>query len=222
MEVVPLDHDHIQVAILDDHPIVREGLRRFLSGSMDMTVCAEASSLSALLPQLQRQPCQVLLLDLMLEEGENGVTAFDEIMQRWPETRVIILTSYADQKSLDYLRQHGARGYLDKAVQPDDLAATIRQVARGRQVFDDLLKDSSTSAAMTTREQQVLNLIAEGLSNKEIGDALGIREKTVKVHVSHILAKLNVYDRTQAVIMAHQQGLVHLGDALSPRRPLRR
>lgn len=199
--------DVIRVGLVDDHPVVREGLRVFLESTAQVDIQVDSSSGEEALLQMEQRPCDVVLLDLVLRRGMDGIAAFEQIQRRWPKTAVLILTSYRDPDSLRYLRQHGAAGYLDKTVEPDDLLEAIRQVAKGRSVWDAL--PPAPTESLTAREQEVLTQLAEGLANKEIAQRLHISEKTVKVHVSHILAKLNVYDRTQAVIRAHQAGLIH-------------
>ncbi len=205
--------DRIRVGLIDDHPVVREGLRVFLESSLDIEVTLDCARGDEALVQLSGRRCDVILLDLVLREGPDGVATFDAIMRQWPHLKIIVLTSYRDTDSLAYLRSHGARGYLDKTVEPDDLLMSIRQVAKGRSIWDPSLPGPVRQLPLeplTPRETDVLRLLAEGLSNKEIAHRLGIREKTVKVHVSHLLGKLSVYDRTQAVIAAHQAGLVRL------------
>ncbi len=196
----------IRVGLVDDHPVVREGLRVFLESTAQVEIVVDAASGDEALGQLEQQPCDVVVLDLVLKTGMDGVATFESIQRRWPRTAVLILTSYRDAERLRYLRQHGAAGYLDKTVEPDDLLEAIRQVAKGRFIWDALPEPAES---LTAREQEVLMQLAEGLANKEIAQRLHISEKTVKVHISHILAKLNVYDRTQAVIRAHKAGLIH-------------
>lgn len=199
--------DVIRVGLVDDHPVVREGLRVFLESTAQVEILVDAANGDEAMVQLEQQPCDVVVLDLVLKKGMDGVATFTQIQRRWPHTAVLILTSYRDPDSLRYLRQQGAAGYLDKTVEPDDLLEAIRQVAKGRFVWDALPPEPAES--LTAREQDVLMQLAEGLANKEIAQRLHISEKTVKVHISHILAKLNVYDRTQAVIRAHKAGLIH-------------
>ncbi len=202
----------IRVAIVDDHPVVREGLRVFLDALDDIEVTLEAENGPKALDALARRPADVLLLDLSLGAKLDGLALFDQIAHEYPAIKVIILTSSRDPQALTYLQWHGAAGYLDKTVGPDDLLTAIRQVSQGRKIWDPILDDTAPplKEPLTPREAEVLSLLAEGLANKEIAARLNIREKTVKVHISHILAKLAVYDRTQAVIAAHQRGLVRL------------
>ncbi|NMP24735.1 response regulator transcription factor [Sulfobacillus harzensis] len=202
----------IIIGVVDDHPVVREGLRVFLDGFQDIRVGFDVGRAGEAIEALRREPCHVLLLDLLLQDDMDGAELFDRVRQEFPTVRVLVLTSSRDSETLRYLERQGASGYLDKTVNPDDLVSAIRQIFQGRRIWDQF--PSSNTADMleplTPRELDVLSLLAEGLSNKEIGARLNIREKTVKVHISHILAKLDVYDRTQAVIAAHQRGLVRL------------
>lgn len=202
----------ILVAIVDDHPVVREGLRAFLDTLDNIQVTFEAKDASQALEALSQRPVDVLLLDLTLGVKLDGLVLFDHITEQYPAIKVIVLTSSKDPEALKYVQLHGAAGYLDKTVGPDDLLGAIRQVSRGRKVWDPLPQGAASPLEdpLTPREAEVLALLAEGLANKEIAARLNIREKTVKVHISHILAKLAVYDRTQAVIAAHQRGLVRL------------
>lgn len=198
----------IRVALVDDHRVVREGLRVFLESSAEVVIAVDAATGEEALAQLEEHACDVVLLDLVLRQGIDGVATFERVHARWPGTAVLILTSYRDRDSLQYLRNRGAAGYLDKTVEPEDLLAAIRMVAKGHHIWEDF--SEKTVDPLTARELQVLGELAEGRSNKEIAQHLGISEKTVKAHVGHILSKLHVYDRTQAVIQAHRTGLIRL------------
>lgn len=203
--------DMIRVGLVDDHPVVREGLRVFLESSHDIVITIDAGGANEALDQLASHACDVLLLDLVLGDSGGGLAVFDTVRSRWPGLRVLILTSYRDLASQAYLQSHGAMGYLDKSVEPDHLLDAIRLVFHGHSVWKpETGTPSASSSALTRREQDVLTRLAQGLSNKEVAASLQISEKTVKVHVSHLLAKLEVYDRTQAVIIAYQRGLVAL------------
>lgn len=206
--------DIIRVALVDDHPVVREGLRAFLEVVDDIEVVFDVSNGMDALKELQARPTDVVLLDLVLP-GQDGVDIFRVIRQRHPSVRVLALTSYAHAERMDLLLSLGIAGYLEKTVSPDDLLTAIRQAHKGRRVFDISASEktptlSALSEPLTAREQEVLEALAQGLSNKEIADRLHISEKTVKVHISHLMAKLGVLDRTQAVIAAHRRGLISL------------
>ncbi|AEJ39366.1 two component LuxR family transcriptional regulator [Sulfobacillus acidophilus TPY] len=199
----------IRVGVLDDHPVVREGLRALLAATGNMDVVFDAASGDEALKYLTRTACDVLLLDWMLPAPWTGDAVFREVRQRWPALRVVVLTSYSALDIQERLVTEGAAGFLEKTVTPDGLLSAIRHAAEGRTVWTGSRRDLS-GPALTPRELDVLGRLAQGLANKEIAQALGITEKTVKVHVAHIFGKLGVNDRTQAVIAAHQRGLVHL------------
>ncbi len=202
----------IRLGLIDDHPVVREGLRTFFEAAQDIVIAFESATGEDALTELDHTACDVVLLDLVLLDGMDGVLTFEAIRSRFPGIKVIILTSYRDPHQLTYLRNQGAAGYLDKTVQPDDLLRAVQWIYQGHSVWDSPTNASPHSIeSLTGRERAVLEQMATGLSNKEIATRLVISEKTVKVHVSHILGKLAVYDRTQAVIVAHQLGLVRFG-----------
>lgn len=205
----------VRVALLDDHPVVREGLRVFLSEAPDLEVTLDAPQAEDILSHPQMPKVDVLVLDLVLGPGLSGLQALRAFKVQHPTVKILVLTSSRERQTINLLKQEGAHGYLDKTVQPDDLLEAIRLIAKGHQVWDTLPGADSPFLIdpLTLREQEVLQLLTEGKSNKEIASTLGIREKTVKVHVSHILDKLQVFDRTQAVIRAHQAGLSRIDDA---------
>jgi two-component system, NarL family, response regulator LiaR len=212
--------DKITVLLIDDHRIVLQGLRDFLELQDDLEVVGEASSgedgvrlAAELLPD-------VVLQDLVLPGGIDGVEATRRLKAVSPSTRVIVLTSFADDDKVFPAIKAGAISYLLKDVSPEELARAIRAAQRGEAVLHPevaakLMQEFSTPRPaeppveqLTEREMDVLRLIARGKSNKEIADALIISEKTVKTHVSNILSKLHLADRTQAAIYALRQRLV--------------
>lgn len=218
----------IRVAIIDDHPMVREGLRAFLSLAPDLEIVGEADSAAGAIALAERTAIDVMLIDLVLPGELDGIRAIKEIGRRRPAVRVLALTSFIDHQRMVGAIEAGAIGYLQKSVGPDDLLGAIRQAARGRTVLEPAalkaLRAGWTEGAgiggavagsgqtalepLTPREQEVLAALARGLSNKEIAAELAIAEGTVKVHVSRILAKLGVLDRTQAVLAAMRLRLV--------------
>ncbi len=204
----------IQVGIVDDHPIVRNGLLTFLSGSDGIHVAFEAETGEQALAILESGTVDVVLMDLVLPGTLDGIATIREIRRRHPTIRVVALTSFQDRRRIRAAIEAGAVGYLEKTIQPDDLLNALFQVARGQSVVDpqvlQAFQSSPIEHALTPREQEVLNFLGQGLSNKEIAGILAIKEKTVKVHVSHILAKFDVYDRTQAILKAHHLGLLDL------------
>jgi NarL family two-component system response regulator LiaR len=206
----------IRLLLVDDHAVVREGLRAFLRLQPDLEVCGEAADgengarLAATLHP------DVVLLDLLMPNGD-GLGALRRIREQAPESRVLVLTSYADDAQLFAAMEAGATGYMLKDVEPDALAAAIRDVAAGRpalhphvarRLMRQVAQPVPGLADLTARERDVLRLIVEGLANKEIAHRLRIGEKTVKTHVSRVLGKLGVVDRTQAAVFAIRQRLV--------------
>ncbi|WP_078595827.1 response regulator [Evansella clarkii] len=208
----------IKVLLVDDHPMVIRGLRFFLSTQEDIVVAGEAYDGQEAIEKTAELLPDVILMDLDLPVI-NGIEATKKITEKHPEIKVIILTSYSDQGHVVPAIRAGAAGYQLKDIEPEQLAETIRGAFKGTaqihpQVANQLMThvaggnttDSSLVEKLTRREEEVLSLIAAGRSNKEISSELFITEKTVKTHVSNILAKLQVNDRTQAAIYAMKHG----------------
>ena len=205
----------ISVLIADDHPMVRQGLRVFLELQPDIEVVGEAAD-GAQAAQLagELRP-DVVLLDLVMP-GTDGVTAIELMAEAAVESKVLIVTSFGEYRTVVPAIRAGARGYVSKEVEPSALAAAIRAVAAGHVLLGPevaaalLSADASQTTAqgggadpqLTAREREVLDLIARGRSNREIARALTVSEKTVKTHVSSVLMKLGVADRTQAALWA--------------------
>ena len=209
--------DAIRVLIVDDHAVVREGLRTFLELQDGIAVAGEAADGEQAVMQAEALRPDVVLMDLVMRRLD-GVGAMRELRRRLPATRVIVLTSFAEDERLLPAIQAGAAGYLLKNVAPAELARAIRAAHAGEALLDPLIAARLVEAIaqpagepaaerLTAREQQVLALIARGYSNKRIALELGIAEKTVKTHVGHVLAKLGVADRTQAALHAVRMGL---------------
>jgi DNA-binding NarL/FixJ family response regulator len=200
----------ITVLIADDHPVVRQGLTVLLEVQDDLTLIGEASDgAEAVRLTLERAP-DVLLLDLKLP-GLDGIGVLAQLREQRARTRILVLTSATGPAGPARALQAGAAGFLYKDVDPDALVRAIRSVHDGNTVLAPeaagLVTGSAGSdvrgiGALTAREREVLALIAEGQSNREIGRTLRVAEKTVKTHVSAILAKLGVADRTQAALLA--------------------
>ena len=202
----------IRVLIVDDHAVVREGLRTFLELQEGLEVVGEAGDGEEALPLAEGLGPDVILMDLVMPKLD-GVGAMRELRQRVPGARVIVLTSFLDDERLMPAIRAGAAGHLLKNVQPQELARAIRLADAGETLIDPAVAARLVEAVadggaaepepeLTPREQEVLDLIARGFSNKRIALELGVAEKTVKTHVSHVLAKLGVSDRTQAALYA--------------------
>ncbi len=204
----------ITVLIADDHPVVRQGIAVLLSVHDDLLVTGEAADGGEALRLAAELKPDVLLLDLKLPVLD-GVAVLRQLPSRSGQTRALVLTSAADKTQAALALQAGAAGFLYKDVDPDALVRAIRSVHDGHTLLAaevaDLLSPRSRHdgggglGALTGREREVLNLIADGQSNREIARALGVSEKTVKTHVSSVLAKLGVADRTQAAVLAVRQ-----------------
>lgn len=203
----------LRVIIADDHPIVREGLHAVVSDQPDMIVVGQAATgAEAVDLALSLRP-DVVLLDLRMPE-QNGVDAIAAIRAGWPEARVLVLTTYDGDEDIYRALQAGAQAYLLKDTPRAELLEAIRAVARGQKRIPPevaaRLVQRIGGPTLTEREVDVLRLMAKGGSNKDIGAALHISEGTVKFHVNNILGKLGVDDRTQAVTIALQRGIIHL------------
>jgi NarL family two-component system response regulator LiaR len=212
--------DAIRVLLVDDHAVVREGLRNFLALQDGLEIVGEASDGNEAIEQAQRLEPDVILMDLVMP-GLDGIGAMRQLRARSPASRVIVLTSFLEDERVLPAIQAGAAGYLLKNVAPAELARAIRAAHAGEAIIDptaaarlvhaiadDARPRIEEPERLTRRERDVLELIARGQSNKRIALELGISEKTVKTHVGHLLAKLGVTDRTQAALMAVEEGLV--------------
>ena len=209
----------IKVLLVDDHAVVRQGLRTFLELQDDMTVAGEAANGVEAIEQARQVQPDVVLLDLMMPKM-GGVEATPHIIAACPSARVIILTSFGEDDQVIPAIRAGAQGYLLKDIPPHDLVQSVREAHQGKaQLHPDVAKKLMSAVAapppaapspapdLTERELEVLRLIAQGMNNQQIAQQLTISEKTVKTHVSNILGKLHVDDRTQAAIYALKKGL---------------
>ena len=203
--------------IADDHPVVRQGLRSFLQLQPDLEIVAEAADGEEAVTRAGDLLPDVVLLDLLMPRV-SGMQAIRRIRTASPNTRIIVLTSYADDSKVVPAVRAGAAAYLLKDAEPHELADAIRAVHRGEgllhpavtaRVLQEVAKGSRSRLReiLTERELDVLRLVAHGRSNREIARDLAISEKTVKTHVSNLLAKLQVADRTQAALYAVREGL---------------
>lgn len=206
----------IGVLVVDDHPVVRDGLRTFLGTQPDIEVLGEAANGEQAVEFVTSSPADVVLMDLVMP-GIDGIEATRRIVEMSPATKVIVLTSYADDERVFPAIKAGAWGYLLTYVEPSELAEAIRKVFKGESLLHPTIaarlmqevsqSERTTVGALTDRELEVLKLIARGMSNREIASDLTLSEKTVKTHVSNILAKLHLADRTQAALYAVRRGL---------------
>jgi DNA-binding NarL/FixJ family response regulator len=214
----------IKILLVDDHAVVLRGLRFFLCTQSDFDLVGEAHNGKEALEKVAKLKPDIVLMDLVMPVMD-GVEATAQIKKEQPNVKVLVLTSFSDQDHVLPALRAGAVGYLLKDTQPDQLVEAIRGANSGNiQLHPDItntlmsqvLSSSSTVSdpvsnhaleALTTREKEVLSLIAQGMSNKEIAATLHITEKTVKTHVSSILSKLDLADRTQAALYAVRNGI---------------
>ena len=203
----------IRVLVVDDHPVVRQGLRSFLDVQPDITVVGEAADGAACVAAAEELRPDVVLLDLRMPDAD-GLAALRGLREHENPARVLVITSFTDPAAVAPAVRAGAAGYVYKDIDPPALAAAIRAVHAGHVLLHPdvagLLAagDGPRAAALTAREREVLIEIGRGRSNREIARALALSEKTVKAHVSAVLAKLGVPDRTQAALHAVRAGLV--------------
>lgn len=203
----------IKVLIVDDHPIMRVGIAAIIEATPDMTAVAQAGSGEEAVELFEKHLPDITLMDLRLP-GMSGVDAIRATMARHPNAKFVVLTTYEGDEDIHQALEAGARSYIIKGMPHDALVSALRRVhAGGRflpQPVSRALNSRIPNSDLSGREREVLDLIVRGKSNKEIAAALGITESTVKCHVSVILMRLNVSDRTQAVVTALQRGLIHL------------
>jgi two-component system response regulator DegU len=214
----------IKVMVVDDHSLIREGLKKLLSLEADLLVVGEAQHGDEVIEKALALQPDVILLDINLP-GKNGIELTGELKEKLPEVKVLVLTVDAEQVHVHKIIKAGALGYLLKDVEPAMLTEAIRTVARGDAYiqpcllskllseFRQLMLDEAPPAppdcfGLTQRELEIINYIASGRTNKEIAEALFISEKTVKNHVSSILRKMALGDRTQVAIYAYKQGMI--------------
>ena len=204
----------IRILLVDDHPVVRHGLRGMLDAEPDLTVVGEAASGPAGVDAAAAQRPDIVLMDLRMPDGD-GVAATDRIVASVPGTRVIVLTTYESDRDILRAIEAGACGYLLKDASPADLADAVRAAARGETVLAPSVASTlvrqvrkPTPPALSAREAEVLRLVGRGLTNADIGRQLYISEATVKTHLLRVFAKLDVADRTAAVTTAMEHGLL--------------
>ncbi len=203
----------IRVLVVDDHPIMRVGIAAIIEATPDMTTVAQAGSGEEAIELFEKHLPDITLMDLRLP-GISGVDAIRMLMSRHPNAKFVVLTTYEGDEDIHQALAAGARSYIVKGMPHEALVSALRRVqAGGRflpQPVSRALHSRIPNSDLSLREREVLELIVRGRSNKEIASDLGITESTVKCHVSVILMRLNVSDRTQAVVTALQRGLVHI------------
>ncbi len=205
--------DKIRVIVVDDHPVVRFGIAAIVGTQPDMAVAGEASSGEEACALAASTPADVVLMDLRLP-AMSGVEAIAALRKISPKLRFIVLTTYDGDEDVFRALEAGAHAYLLKAMSHVELANAIRKVHAGLRFLPQEISSTLTNrppdSALSPREMDVLKQIVSGRSNREIGEALGISEATVKWHVNIILGRLHVADRTQAAVAALKRGIVHL------------
>jgi DNA-binding NarL/FixJ family response regulator len=203
----------IRVLCVDDHRLMREGVARIVGVHADMEVVGGASNGEQAVSQFVEQRPDVTLMDLQLPVV-NGIEAIRRIRQIDPSARIVVLTMYEGDENIHRAFDAGAMGYVLKDAIPDDLIHVIREVHAGRRVIGPdiqrALAQRATQRTLTVREQQVLELLATGMRNKEIASALGITADTTGAHVKSIYAKFGVHDRTAALAEAIRRGLIYI------------
>jgi two-component system, NarL family, response regulator LiaR len=207
----------IRVLVVDDHEVVRKGVVTYLMTEDEIEIVGEASSGNEGAKLARELKPDVMLMDLMMEDG-NGIEATEQVMSFLPECKIIILTSYYDDEKVFPALEAGAFSYMLKTSSADEIAVAIKKAARGENVIEPKVagkmmnrfrhNESMPHEELTEREKEVLVCIGNGLTNQEISEKLFIGIKTVKTHVSNILSKLGVQDRTQAAVYAHRNGLM--------------
>ncbi len=203
----------IRVLCVDDHPLVRKGIASILANEPDIELVAEAGNGREAVEQFRRTQPDVTLMDLRMPEMD-GIEATRAIRNEFPDAKIIALTSYDGDQDVFRALEAGIRGYLLKEMVHTEVLRAIRTVAAGKRLVPsevaERLPDAFPRAALTPREVEVLTLVARGFANKEIADQLGTASGTVKMHIQNILGKLGASDRTHAVTIALQRGIIRL------------
>ncbi|MGH9344494.1 MAG: response regulator [Terriglobia bacterium] len=203
----------ISVLVVDDHPITRIGIAAIIAATPDMVTAAQAGSGEEAVELYEKHLPDIVLMDLRLP-GISGVEAIRRVIARHPAARFVVLSTYEGDEDIHQALTAGARSYIVKGMPHDALISALRRVHAGGRFLPPpvsrVLSSRIPNSDLSPREHEVLQLVVQGKSNKEIAADPGITESTVKCHVSVILMRLNVSDRTQAVVTALQRGLVHL------------
>jgi DNA-binding NarL/FixJ family response regulator len=203
----------MRLLVADDHPLMRVGICAIIDAQPDMVVAGQAGTSEEAIELFEKLRPDVTIMDLRLPP-DGGVCAIERLCQRHPKARFMVLTTYEGDEDIFQALQAGAAGYLVKGISHDVLVKGIRLVHSGKRYLPSevaqRLNQRNPSSTLSQREHQVLRLLAQGRSNKNIATALGVTEATIKAHVGVILETLQAQDRTEAVIIALQRGLVHL------------
>jgi len=209
----------IWLVLVDDHRVVRRGLRSFLEAFPGITVVGEASSGEEVLEKVESWLPDVVIMDLLMPGGIDGIEATRRVRSITPHTQVVVLTAYTDDARVMAALRAGAIGYVRKDAEPEVLLAAVRAAARGQSMLDpalagsvlqEIVSSAEIKEDLTEREMDVLRLLAHGCTNREIAEELVVGAETVKTHVGNILAKLHLAHRTQAVVHAFKRGLISL------------
>ena len=204
----------LRVLLVDDHSLMRLGLASVIRGETDMEVCGEAGTGREAIALFRRLRPDITLMDLRLSD-QSGAETTRVIRGEFPDARILVISTFAADEDVYTAISAGALGYVLKTVESDELVTIIRKVAQGqRHIPPEIgarLADRIPRSELTARERLVLALLVRGRRNRQIAEELGISEGTVKVHVSNIMLKLGVSDRTEAATVAIERGLVHLG-----------
>lgn len=201
----------IRVLVVDDHPIVRFGLSALLNAEETIEVVGTAESGEAALELLARIPVDIVLLDLRMA-GLSGIETLKRIREFVPQTRAIVLSSFEYDEEIYAAVKAGAQGYVHKEARAEEILRAIQIVSAGKQAFPrrivERLANDQMTAGLSARELEILQLVAKGLTNKEVANTLSLSQFTVRNHLNHITQKLDASDRTEAIFIALQTGLI--------------
>lgn len=213
--------ERIRVVLVDDHHVVRRALVTFLEPYPDLSIVGEAASAEEVLRNIENWLPDVVVMDLLMPGGIDGIEAIRHIRNLTPHTQIVVLTSYTDDARVIAALRMGAIGYVRKDAEPEVLLSSIRAAARGQSILDsavahavlqELTHNEKTPDTLTQREQEVLYQIALGHTNREIAETLSVSGETVKTHVGNILTKLQLTHRSQIMIYALKRGLISLDE----------